>query len=49
VPNGFNDVGNPTHVTFFARPFAEMALLALTKKYQDATDFHLKRPTAIDR
>lgn len=49
VPNGFNDVGNPTNVTFFARPFGEMALLALTKKYQDATDFHLKRPTAIDR
>ena len=48
VPNGFNEVGNPTNVTFFARPFGEMALLALTKRYQDAAGFHLKRPSALD-
>jgi Asp-tRNA(Asn)/Glu-tRNA(Gln) amidotransferase A subunit family amidase len=48
VPNGFNEVGNPTNVTFFARPFGEMALLALAKKYQDAAGFYLKRPSALD-
>jgi Asp-tRNA(Asn)/Glu-tRNA(Gln) amidotransferase A subunit family amidase len=48
VPNGFNESGNPTNVTFFARPFGEMELLALAKKYQDAAGFHLKRPTALD-
>jgi Asp-tRNA(Asn)/Glu-tRNA(Gln) amidotransferase A subunit family amidase len=48
VPNGFDDDGNPTNVTFFARPFGEMELLALAKKYQDAAGFHLKRPTTLD-
>ena len=48
IPNGFNEVGNPTNVTFFARPFGEMALLALAKTYQDAAGFHLKHPTALD-
>jgi Asp-tRNA(Asn)/Glu-tRNA(Gln) amidotransferase A subunit family amidase len=48
VPNGFADTGSPTNVTFFARPFAEMELLALAKAYQDAAGFHLKRPAALD-
>jgi Asp-tRNA(Asn)/Glu-tRNA(Gln) amidotransferase A subunit family amidase len=49
VPNGFNEQGNPTNVTFFARPYGEMELLALAKRYQDATTFHQERPTALDR
>jgi Asp-tRNA(Asn)/Glu-tRNA(Gln) amidotransferase A subunit family amidase len=48
VPNGFGDSGSPTNVTFFARPFGEMELLALAKAYQDAAGFHLKRPKAIE-
>ncbi|MBI4472425.1 MAG: amidase [Acidobacteria bacterium] len=44
VPNGFNDAGNPTSITFFARPFGEMELLALGKAYQDVARFHLKQP-----
>jgi Asp-tRNA(Asn)/Glu-tRNA(Gln) amidotransferase A subunit family amidase len=48
IPNGFDGDGNPTNVTFFARPFGEMELLALAKKYQDAAGFHLKRPTTLD-
>jgi Asp-tRNA(Asn)/Glu-tRNA(Gln) amidotransferase A subunit family amidase len=48
VPNGFADTGSPTNVTFFARPFGEMELLALTKAYQDAAGFHLKKPMALD-
>jgi Asp-tRNA(Asn)/Glu-tRNA(Gln) amidotransferase A subunit family amidase len=48
VPNGFLDTGSPTNVTFYARPFGEMELIALAKAYQDAAGIHLKRPTALD-
>jgi len=48
VPNGFIDTGSPTNVTFYARPFGEMELIALAKAYQDAAGFHLKHPTALD-
>jgi Asp-tRNA(Asn)/Glu-tRNA(Gln) amidotransferase A subunit family amidase len=48
VPNGFSESGQPTNVTFFARPFGEAPLLALAKAYQDAAGFHLQRPTRLD-
>jgi Asp-tRNA(Asn)/Glu-tRNA(Gln) amidotransferase A subunit family amidase len=48
VPTGFADNGQPTNVTFFARPFGEAPLLALAKAYQDAAGFHLVRPTKLD-
>jgi Asp-tRNA(Asn)/Glu-tRNA(Gln) amidotransferase A subunit family amidase len=48
IPNGFNDTGSPTNVTFYARPFGEMELLAFAKAYQDAAGFHLKKPTKLD-
>jgi Asp-tRNA(Asn)/Glu-tRNA(Gln) amidotransferase A subunit family amidase len=48
VPNGFSANGSPTNAVFYARPFAELELLALAKAYQDAAGFHLKRPTALD-
>jgi Asp-tRNA(Asn)/Glu-tRNA(Gln) amidotransferase A subunit family amidase len=48
IPNGFADTGSPTNVTFFARPFGEMELLALAKAFQDAAGFHLKKPAALD-
>jgi Asp-tRNA(Asn)/Glu-tRNA(Gln) amidotransferase A subunit family amidase len=48
IPNGFADNGSPTNVTFFARPFGEMELLALAKAYQDAAGFHTKRPAAME-
>jgi len=48
VPNGFIETGSPTNVTFYARPFGEMELIALAKAYQDAAGFHLKRPAALD-
>ncbi len=44
VPNGFRESGSPTAITFYARPFGETGLLALTKAYQDATGFHVKHP-----
>jgi Asp-tRNA(Asn)/Glu-tRNA(Gln) amidotransferase A subunit family amidase len=48
VPNGFNETGSPTNVTFFARPYHEGPLIALAKAYQDAAGFHLRRPTKLD-
>ena len=44
VVNGFTDVGTPTNITFYARPFGEAELLALGKAYQDASEFHTKHP-----
>jgi Asp-tRNA(Asn)/Glu-tRNA(Gln) amidotransferase A subunit family amidase len=48
VPNGFSAAGTPTNVTFFARPFGEMELIALAKAYQDAAGHHMKKPTKMD-
>jgi Asp-tRNA(Asn)/Glu-tRNA(Gln) amidotransferase A subunit family amidase len=44
LPNGFDEKGCPTSVTFMGRLFGEAKLLAVAKAYQDATDFHLKHP-----
>ncbi len=44
LPNGFSKEGTPESITFVGRLFGEAALLAVAKKYQDATDFHLKHP-----
>jgi Asp-tRNA(Asn)/Glu-tRNA(Gln) amidotransferase A subunit family amidase len=47
VPNGFAANGQPTNATFYARPFAEAALIALAKAYQDAAGFHLRTPAKL--
>jgi len=44
LPNGFSQPGTPTSISFIGRLFDEGTLLAVAKKYQDATDFHLKHP-----
>ena len=49
IPNGPRGHGSPTNVTFFARPFMEMEIIALAKAYQDAAGHHLKKPTGLDR
>jgi Asp-tRNA(Asn)/Glu-tRNA(Gln) amidotransferase A subunit family amidase len=43
LPNGFHK-STPTSITFNGRLFNEGRLLAVAKKYQDATDFHLQHP-----
>jgi Asp-tRNA(Asn)/Glu-tRNA(Gln) amidotransferase A subunit family amidase len=48
VPNGFSETGSPTNMTFFARPFRELELIALAKAYQDVARFHLARPSKLD-
>lgn len=44
VPNGFSEEGTPTSITFMGRLFDEGTIIAVAKKYQDATDHHLKHP-----
>jgi len=45
VPNGFDDKGNPTSISFIGNLFEEAKALRVAKAYQDATDFHLKHPS----
>lgn len=45
LPNGFRDDGTPVSISFIGRLFGEAELLAVAKKYQDTTGFHLKRPS----
>jgi Asp-tRNA(Asn)/Glu-tRNA(Gln) amidotransferase A subunit family amidase len=45
VPNGFDDKGNPTSISFTGSLFEEAKALRVAKAYQDATDFHLKHPS----
>jgi Asp-tRNA(Asn)/Glu-tRNA(Gln) amidotransferase A subunit family amidase len=45
LPNGFRTSdGTPTSINFIGRLFGETELLAVAHAYQQATDFHLKRP-----
>lgn len=44
MPNGFNEKGSPTSISFIGRLFGEAKLLAVAKAYEDATDFHTKHP-----
>ncbi len=48
LPNGFTKEGSPTSITFIGRLFDEGRLLAVAKKFQDATTFHLKHPPLSD-
>ncbi len=44
VPNGFREDGTPTSITFQGHLFGEAVPLALAHAYQQATDFHTRRP-----
>lgn len=44
LPHGFNKEGSPTSISFMGQLFGEAKLLAVAKKFQDATDYHLKHP-----
>ncbi|MBU2446174.1 MAG: amidase [Bacteroidetes bacterium] len=44
VPNGFNEKGGPTSISFVGKLFGEADVLAIAKKYQEATEFHKKHP-----
>jgi hypothetical protein len=44
LPSGYSAAGTPTSITFTGRLYDEARLLAVAKLYQDATDFHMRRP-----
>ena len=44
VPNGFIEDGTPSTMTFVGKLHAEAEILAVAKRYQDATDFHVQYP-----
>lgn len=44
LPNGFRSDGTPTSITFTGTLFGEARLLGLARAYQQATDFHTRRP-----
>ncbi len=44
LPDGFSKAGTPTSICFIGKLFGEAELLAVAKKFQDATDFHRKHP-----
>ena len=48
LPNGFNSKHSPVSITFIGRLYDEATLLAVAKKVQDATDFHLHYPPEFE-
>lgn len=44
LPNGFTTKGMPVSFSFTGKLFDEGTLLAVAKKYQEATTFHLQHP-----
>jgi Asp-tRNA(Asn)/Glu-tRNA(Gln) amidotransferase A subunit family amidase len=44
LPNGFEENGSPTSITFMGRLYGDDTLLAVAKVYQDATDFNVQHP-----
>ncbi|RMH21304.1 MAG: amidase [Acidobacteria bacterium] len=44
LPNGFRDDGTPVSITFTGNLYGEGPLLAVAHAYQQATDYHRRRP-----
>ncbi len=44
LPNGFDENGRPTSITFMGDLFDEATVLSVAKAYQEATDHHVKHP-----
>ncbi len=44
VPNGFDEKGRPTSISFIGNIFEEAKTLRVAKAFQDVTDFHRKHP-----
>jgi Asp-tRNA(Asn)/Glu-tRNA(Gln) amidotransferase A subunit family amidase len=44
VPNGFDQKGSPTSISFIGNLFEEVKTLRVAKAFQDGTDFHRKHP-----
>jgi Asp-tRNA(Asn)/Glu-tRNA(Gln) amidotransferase A subunit family amidase len=44
LPNGYSEAGTPVSISFVGKLWGEAEALAVARAYQDATDFHQKRP-----
>jgi Asp-tRNA(Asn)/Glu-tRNA(Gln) amidotransferase A subunit family amidase len=44
VPNGYNDQGSPTSISFVGKLFGEAAILSLARAYQEKTEWEDKVP-----
>ena len=44
LPNGFRENGTPTSISFIGKMYGDQQALTVAKAFQDATDFHLRRP-----
>ncbi|MEJ2239863.1 MAG: amidase family protein, partial [Gemmatimonadales bacterium] len=44
LPNGFREDGTPVSISFIGSLYGEGRMLRVAKAYQDATDFHTRRP-----
>jgi Asp-tRNA(Asn)/Glu-tRNA(Gln) amidotransferase A subunit family amidase len=44
IPNGFNDQGSPSSISFLGKLFGEAAVLALARAYQEATAWDERMP-----
>jgi Asp-tRNA(Asn)/Glu-tRNA(Gln) amidotransferase A subunit family amidase len=44
LPNGFNQNGTPTSISFVGKLFGEADLITIGKAFQDNSDFHQKHP-----
>ena len=44
VPSGFNNDGTPVSIVFIGQLWADAETLRVAKAWQDATDFHTRRP-----
>ena len=49
VPNGFNEGGSPTSISFLGNLFDEATILAVAKAYQEATKFDEQHPPRFSK
>jgi aspartyl-tRNA(Asn)/glutamyl-tRNA(Gln) amidotransferase subunit A len=47
VPNGFTPGGLPTGIQLMGRPYEENLIIAVARKYQSKTDWHLRHPEKL--
>ena len=47
LPNGFGRNGLPLGMQILGRPFGEMEILRIGHAYEQATDWHTRRPALV--
>jgi len=49
VPNGFNEKGRPTSISFVSGLYSDGNALAVAKAYQEATKWHKQYPSNFNK